>query len=110
MGHTSPPLHALHVAVVPLCAVVHKNNVVEYSNGEWNKLGALVWSRSAHNVIRIGNSTLVIGGGESSYQQTEIWDHETSLSTCDKSETCEPNLKMYAYYPALFEVPLDYCK
>ena len=44
----------------------YKKSVVEFTEGEWNKIGDLIWPRSAHNVINIGQETLIIGGGESS--------------------------------------------
>ena len=38
------------------------DNIVEYRNNEWRKLGSLGKGRSYHGAITIGQETLIIGG------------------------------------------------
>ena len=78
---------------------------MDATTSTWSKVGDLNSARSSHNVIFDGAHFLVIGG--SGTQKTEKCAMANGQMTCAEQT---PELEMYANYPELYLVPLNFCK
>ena len=71
----------------------------------WSKSGELISGRQGHNAIFDGSSLIVVGGWDAN--ETERCLISNGQATCTGQD---PELVDYYYYPALFLVPINFCK